>query len=64
MPEQHAVATTVEDPGTVVAIDTALDGLERAIVLVPPADVQWRGRLVTLRRLLAEEAGRRPVGLA
>lgn len=50
-----------EDEALTVALDVALAGLEKAIGLLPPADLVWKGKLLTVRRLLAEEAGRRPV---
>lgn len=46
------------------AIREALDGLERAAVLVPPTDLIWKGRLLRLRAALADEARLRHVHVA
>jgi hypothetical protein len=39
-----------------VAIQAVLEGLERAVTLLPAGELIWKGRFLRLRAVLAEEA--------
>ena len=47
------------DPVPIAALEAALDGLDRAVGILPPGEqLEWRARFVRVRVMLAERASR------